>query len=161
MGRKLNLWLGGLLAILPFSAIGQPSTAARLPHADRIETTFTTVSAMENGTVVTMTSVFANAAHMFSELGIAAPAVTQAFGDPPETPPPPAPSSVPNGITQVTYQMTSPGWVRSTTYSRPVNYNSNGTYTTGTWRLENDSLRSTGGGSCHGLNVEDCPESVN
>jgi hypothetical protein len=155
------LWLTALLAMIPPAAIGQPAASAHLSRAERLQTAFTTVASMADGSVVTMRYAFQNANQMFDELGIEPPATTQSAGDPPGTPPPPGPSSVPGDVTQVTYQITSPGWLRTTTYSRPVNYSSNGTYTTGSWSLQDNHLSNTGGGTCHGMNTDDCPESVN
>lgn len=159
MPSTKNLWLAALLVMIPLAAIGQAPTTVHQSRAERFETAFTTVASMADGSVVTMRYAFQNANQMFDELGIEAPATTQSAGDPPETPPPPGPSSVPGYVTQVTYQTTSPGWLRTTTYSRPVNY-SNGTYTTGNWSLQSNSLTNTGGGTCSGMNVDDCPEST-
>jgi hypothetical protein len=163
MTSTKHLLLSALLLMIPPAAIGQAPNATQLSRAERFETAFTTVAAMPDGSVVTMRRVFRDAVQLFAELGIEAPATTQSGGNPPETPPPPAPSSVPGEVGRVTYQITSPGWLRTTTCSRPVNYSSDGTYTTGDWGLVSDSVSSTGsgGGSCHGTNTENCPESVN
>ncbi|HET9034445.1 MAG TPA: hypothetical protein VFN25_16260 [Dokdonella sp.] len=162
MNPLRSILLAVLLAVIPSAVYAQVSSYSLGLQNDQTQNRVTLVSIMTEGRVVTDSQVFPTAEDLYMAFGMDPAATLTGYGDPPMTPPPPPPGSVAGNVTRVNFQITSPGWMRDTSYWRTVTYSDNGTSSATPWVIHTDLLTNTntGGGTCIGVNHDDCPESI-